>query len=468
MQVRTAALRIYADGKSVEALRERLVELNVQSQEIVARADADGRELTADEQEQVDLIFAEFEATEADIERREKIDAQARRLAQPQPRKTPPQDPKPEDAEQPANSRRTRVEAVDRHPGRWGFAHIGEYAQAVVRASAPNGYVDNRLVIRGAPSTSSQEGIGADGGFAVPPDFRSEIAEKVMAENTLLARTDQMQTASNTLVMPKDESSPWDTVGPQAYWTDELAQLQQSKVNLSQSSVATHKLTVLTPISEELLSDAPAMDSYLRRKAPERINWKIEEAIFRGDGVGKPLGILNSPATITVADLGSNQSADSIVPQNILDMHSRMPARNRANAVWLINQDVEPQLNQMQYAGSGANPNIWPVYLPPGGLSAAPYGTLMGRPVIPTEACSILGDVGDIAFVDLSQYLTVIKTSGIRVDMSMHLYFDYDAMAFRFIIRIGGQPWWSKPWTRRDSSSPTLSAYVVLDNRTGS
>lgn len=481
MKVQTSILKlaidavIRADGRSVEEMRDRLVELNVKSQEIIAKADAEGRDLTKDEVEQVEMIDEEFETLEADIGRRERVAAQAERLAKPQPRNAPPSDPKPDDEEkdrqakaQASGQRHRRVEIIDREPGKWGFSHFGDYAQAVVKASAPNGYVDNRLVIRGAPTTSGSEGVGADGGFAVPPDFRTEIASKVMDETTLLSRTDGMTSSSNTLVLPVDENSPWDSSGLQAYWTDELAQLQQSKPNLSQNSITLHKLTVLTPVSEELLSDAPAMDRYLRTKAPERINWKIEDAIVRGNGTGKPLGLLNAPASITVADLGSGQAADSVVPQNILDMHSRMPARNRANAVWLINQDVEPALNAMQYAGSGSNPNIWPVYLPPGGLSAAPYGTLMGRPVIPSEACSVLGDVGDIIFVDLSQYLSVTKTSGPRVDISMHLYFDYDAMAFRFIFRVGGQPWWGKPWSRRDSNSPTLSAYVLLDNRTGS
>lgn len=471
MNVQTLAI-IRADGKSVEELRERLIELNLKSQEILGKADDEARDLSKDEVEQIDLINDEFELIEADIERRERISAQSDRLARPNQRQVPPTDPAADgdDPERPApsNAPRRRIEIVDRNPGRWGFNHLGDYAQAVIKASLPNGFVDNRLIIRGAPTTSGQEGAGADGGFAVPPDFRTEISSKIMDETTLLSRTDQNTSSSNELVMPVDENAPWDSVGLQAYWKDELQQLSQSKPNLSENRVALHKLTVLTPISEELMSDAPAMDRYLRTKAPQRINWKIEDAIVRGDGVGKPLGLLNAPGAVTAADLGSGQAADSVVPQNILDMHSRMPARNRANAVWLINQDVEPALNSMQYAGSGSNPNIWPVYLPPGGLSVSPYGTLMGRPVVPTEACSVLGDVGDIIFVDLTQYLTVTKTSGPRVDISMHLYFDYDALAFRFILRIGGQPWWAKPWTRRDSNSPTLSAYVLLDNRTGS
>jgi glycine cleavage system H protein len=79
-------------------------------------------------------------------------------------------------------------------------------------------------------------------------------------------------------------------------------------------------------------------------------------------------------------------------------MWTRLYAPCRQNAVWLINQDVEAQLMQMAMAvGTGGVP----VYMPAGGASQSPFGTLFGRPVVPIEQCSALGDVGDIVFADL-------------------------------------------------------------------
>jgi hypothetical protein len=43
---------------------------------------------------------------------------------------------------------------------------------------------------------------------------------------------------------------------------------------------------------------------------------------------------------------------------------------------WLHNQDIEPQLFTMTL-GIGAAGVV--TYMPPGGMSGAPYGTLMGR-----------------------------------------------------------------------------------------
>ena len=105
-----------------------------------------------------------------------------------------------------------------------------------------------------------------------------------------------------------------------------------------------------------------------------------------------------------------------------------------------------------------------PVYLPPGGLSNNPYGTLFGRPVIPHQVCETVGDVFDIGFVDLSQYLALIKAGGLKSQTSIHLWFDQDLTAFKFTLRIGGQPWWASSVASRDGSF-ALSPFVTLAAR---
>jgi len=135
----------------------------------------------------------------------------------------------------------------------------------------------------------------------------------------------------------------------------------------------------------------------------------------------------------------------------------------RSNAVWLINQDIEPQLFTMSF--EGINSSV-PAYMPANGLAGSPYATLMGRPVIPTQACSTLGDQGDIIFADWKQYLSATRTTGIRSDVSIHLWFDYDVVAFRFVMRIGGQAWWSSDIASLKGSSD-MGAFIVLDARAG-
>lgn len=450
----------------IEDLQDKLLDLLEKMEALQATADAASRDLTEDETADMKRYSDEFEHTERDIDRRQKTAEMASRLNTSLGRQTEPEPPAGapdggEGSRAAAGGNRPRTPAQPRNQrehGRWGWQDMGSFAQGVQNASRNGGFVDPRLV-QNAPTTFGTEGVGEDGGFAVPPEFREAIMSKVMGEDTLIGRTDQLTSSSNSLVIPTDETTPWQSTGGiQAFWENEAAQLSQSKPALDQTSVRLNKLTALVPVTSELLEDAPAMDTYLRRKAPEKIDFKVTNAIFDGTGGGQPTGLLRSDSLISVAK-ESGQAADTVVFENINKMYARMFARWRQNAVWLINQDIEPQLGSLNHPGDSS-----PVFMPPGGISQAPFGTILGRPIVPTEACKTLGDLGDIVFVDLSQYLTVTKTGGIRAETSIHLWFDYDMTAFRFILRVAGQPWW-KAEIARFNGANTLSWAVALAER---
>src|SRR5262249_32310054 len=156
----------------------------------------------------------------------------------------------------------------------------------------------------------------------------------------------------------------------------------------------------------------------------------------------QPLGILNSNCLVTVTK-ESGQAATTFRHENAVKMWSRLFAPCRKSAVWLINQDVEPQLHTMSLSvGTGGLPS----YIPPGGRSGKPHATLLGRPVLPVEWCPTLGTKGDVILADLSQYVTISR-GAVESAMSLHLRFDYDEVAFRLLFRVDGAPWWSSALT---------------------
>lgn len=344
-----------------------------------------------------------------------------------------------------------------------GFESFGEFAMAVRSACRKTGaYEDERLnIAAAAPSTAGSEASGEDGGYAVPTEYREGIMQAVNSEDSLFSRTDQITIGRSAVKMPVDETTDWQSSGGiQVYWEDELNQITGSKPKLDMVEWNARKVTALVNVSNELLEDSTAMDAYIRSRAPRKMNFAVDLAMLQGNGVGRPLGILNAPALVTVAAEGS-QSADTILRENIDKMWQRMPATNRRNAVWVINQDIESELQSLQFTGTESPV---PVFLPAGGYSQSPFDTLKGRPILYHQAASTLGDKGDISLIDWSQYATVVKSGGIKVDTSMHLYFDADAMAFRFIMRVGGHPWLSSPIQPRVGSN-TLSPFVTLAER---
>ena len=361
-----------------------------------------------------------------------------------------------------AGGRGQRVEPTIRNDDpKYGFKSFGEFAQTVHLQAKGNEEAASRF--RNVATTYSSESVGPDGGYAVPPDFRTDIWQKVVGEDSLMSRTTELVTSSNSITIPKDETTPWDTsTGVQVYWNEEGGQITQSKIALEMQNFRLNKLTALVPISEELLEDGPGLDSYLRAKVPVKMQAKINTALVRGNGVGKPLGFLNAPSLITISKEVS-QDAASVVHQNIEYMYGRLWAPSRARAVWLINQDVEPQLGLMSFRGHEGS-EATPIYLPAGSIAGTPFGTLKGRPVVPYEAMSTLGTFGDIALVDWSQYMTVTKGQQVRTDVSIHLFFDQDLQAYRFIFRMTGAPMWGSTITPENGSN-TRSWAVALETR---
>ncbi len=337
-----------------------------------------------------------------------------------------------------------------------GFETVGSFYKAV--AMARGGNVDKRLTLQ----NTANERYGEDGGFLIPADFRSEIQSVIEGDSSLISKTRQFKTSSNHLVLPVSETAPWDGSGIQAFWEGESEQYTGSKPKFRQANLRLNKLTALVRVSEELLEDAPALESFIKMETPKVFTHKINCAIIDGDGNGKPKGFLRSPFKVKVAK-ESGQDADTVLSENVINMYSRMLPESIARAEWLINPQVMPQIRLMKFDASADSPV--PMFIPPSGLDAAPYGTLLGRPIrMMMGGVKALGDEGDISFVDLEHYISAVKTSGVKSQVSTHVYFDRDETAFKFSLRVAGEVPYIKPVTTEHGDFD-MSGVVTLADR---
>lgn len=437
---------VFMAPPTVEDLQARLEELRDESAAIAALFTEEEREPTDEEAENLEANETEFNKVSKSLKA---MKAATLTIPTAGRKTTDPSNPTPTTPARPKDS------------ARHGFESFGQFALTLVNVARREEAAVTRM--NNVATTFGSESVGADGGFVVPPEFRQSIWEKVNTQENLLTRCAQFQVGGNSITIPKDETTPWQsTDGVLAYWEGEGDATTASKPQLKLDTLRLAKLMALVPISEELLADGPAIESWLRMKAPAKMVAKINTAIVRGTGVGQPLGILNAGSLVSVAK-ETSQDAATIWFANIVKMYSRLYAPLRGNAIWLINQDVEQSLYQMAFDPEATSKV--PVYLPPGGLSASPYGSLLGRPVVPVEPCSTLGTQGDIFLVDLQQYLALTKAGGgVQTDVSMHLYFDQALQAFRFIFRCNGQPLWGSTLSPEQGSN-TRSWAVTLDAR---
>ena len=353
------------------------------------------------------------------------------------------------------------LEADPKH----GFKSVGEFLKTVRQAQNPGSAIDDRLLIgsnRGAaaPASFGSEGSAQDGGFLVPPQFAQEIFQLSLGEDSLLPMTDNVEITGNTMAFPKDETTPWGSNGIRAYWQGEGSTAVATKPVLGLATLRLKKLMALVPVTDELLDDTNALSSYLPDKIATSIRWKSNESILFGSGAGVPVGCMNAATTVTVAK-ETGQATQTLQPQNLAKMISRLPPGSFSKAVWIVNNDVLPALFTLTLGN-------YPIYLPtgmnPGGIQVSPYGTLLGRPVYVSQHANTFSSQGDVLLADLSYYQTITKAGGLQTATSMHLYFDADLTAFRTTFRMDGQSKIAAPISPAKGAT-TMSPFVQLGAR---
>jgi HK97 family phage major capsid protein len=348
-----------------------------------------------------------------------------------------------------------------------GFKNVGEFAQTVWHNNLnPTSEQRDRM----AKILNYQEKVPSEGGFLVPEEVRAGILSLALEDSVVRSRATVVPMSSATLRFPAVDST---TNSGSVYggivgsWTEEGAELVETQGAFQAIKLNANKLTALAVVTNELVRDAAGgFNIYLEQLFPKALRHFEDLAFIKGNGVGQPLGILNAgnSALVTVAK-ESSQAADTIVWRNILKMYARMLPTSLANAVWLVTPEAFPQLATMtvEVKNVAGSENVGGSTVWSGNAADSPFSTLLGRPVIVTEKANLLGDAGDIAFVDLSMYL-VGDRQQLSMDSSAHAKFTSDKTVFRIIERVDGRPWVTSAITPTNGG-PTLSPYVQLADR---
>ena len=347
------------------------------------------------------------------------------------------------------------------------FKNFGEQLEAIYRAETYRD-IDPRLmgvVDPQAAASGLNEAVDSEGGFLVQADFAAGILRNMIEGGEILSRVRRIpiSASSNRLtIFTHDETSRATGSrmgGVQGYWVDHGTAPTASAPKFGKLELGLNKVAALGYATEELLQDSTAMAGIFQDAFAEELRFLVEDSVINGSGAGQPLGILNSSSEVSIS-AETGQAASTYLYENNVNQYARMWAPSRAGAVWLINQDVEPQMEKMALVvGTGGVP----VYIPAGGLSVSGFASLRGLPVIPVEYCSSLGTAGDVILANLNQYIMIDK-GGIQQSSSIHVRFTQGETAFRAIYRVDGQPAWKSALTPFKGSN-TLSPFVTVATR---
>jgi HK97 family phage major capsid protein len=133
-------------------------------------------------------------------------------------------------------------------------------------------------------------GVGASGGFIVPPDYVNEIIE--------LLRPRAVVRASNPRSMPMPRGTmtlPAQTNASTATYGGETTQINAAQPTLGQIIATYKKMTALVPVTNDLMRYAdPAADAFVRDDLVKVTALREDLAFLMGDGTqDSPIGFLS-------------------------------------------------------------------------------------------------------------------------------------------------------------------------------
>ena len=233
-----------------------------------------------------------------------------------------------------------------------------EYTEAfwnMIRNRGNYGEVHNALSV----------GEDSEGGFTVPDEVERKLVEALEGNNIFRGMATVIRTSSGTRKIPIAEDTG------EASWIDEGEEIPESDTTFGQTMLSAYKLGTMIKISNELLNDS-AFDlaSYIARRFGVRMGNAEERAFMTGDGVGKPLGLLDDAG----AKIGVTAAKTTAISfDEVFQLYYALKAPYRKKAEFLCNEALVLQL--MTIKDNNGN-YIWKP-----GLDIGKPDTLLNRPL---------------------------------------------------------------------------------------
>jgi len=412
----------------LKELREKLAKAIERMDALLNTADAEKRNLNEAEEKEFSELDASLPVIKADIAKREKLEDE--KAAMSQTRRSIPIPAATKRAEDPKE-----------------FKNIGEFIHSV--RYEPH---DPRLEYL-AEQRAQSMGVGSEGGFAVPTQFRETLLSVTPQQAIFRPRATVIPAGSppdSEVSMPALNQGAAKNMygGIAVQWIGEGDTKPETDLAVKEVKLKPHEVAAHVVITDKLLRNWGAASALISAQLRLAIIAAEEAAFYNGNGVARPLGVLQSPARINYARAVANQIAYA----DIVGMYARL--RMNMSPVWITSQTTIPQLATIADAG---NNNLWM----PSAVAGLPP-TLMGIPVLFHERSVALGTAGDLVLADLSYYL-IKEGSGPFVMASEHVYFTSNRTVIKVFWNVDGSPWLSEPIPLEGSAANTVSPFVVLN-----
>lgn len=381
-----------------------------QAQDIRTRAEADGYNLTTEEDETWQRALDDVEKLSKQIE----VEERHARLNAIAPA-----------AESVAPTQR---DDVDPEAGEYRQAFNAMLRRGVGRLSADQQSVLERGF--GEIDTRALSSVtDAAGGYTVPDEFSNRLVETMKAYGGLLGIVDVLTTASGTdLLWPTND----DTANEGAI-LDENTQISEQDVAFGQGKLKAYTYTSkLIRVPLQLLQDSAIdIEAFLARRIGERIGRAVAGHIATGAGTTQPVGVADATVGFGVGVTGATGNTTTVTYDSLVDLEHSVDPAYRGSAQYAMNDLTLAAIRKLK---DSQNRPLW-VPSVAGGVPS----TINGRPyTIDNKLPAPAADAKSILFGDFKTGYIARRVSGAQVLRLSERYADFLQVGFFGFARWDG------------------------------
>jgi HK97 family phage major capsid protein len=315
---------------------------------------------------------------------------------------------------------------------------------------------DRRLEFVEMETREQSMGVGAEGGFMVPKQFRETLLSLPVQAPVIRSRATVIPAGSPPdaeLTIPALNQTADENMfgGVVVSWIGEGQTKPETDITVKEVKLQPNEVAAYITVTDKLLRNWTAAGALLGQQLRTAMVAAEDYQFLRGNGVAKPLGIIGCGCEIII----NRATASQIAYADVIGMLARQ--RSSEGLIWIASRTTLPQLANLRDAG---NNNLW--ITAQSGLAQGVPGTLAGIPLIFNERSPALGSKGDLVLADLSYYL-IKDGSGPFVSASEHVLFRQNKTVIKAFWNVDGKPWLSAPIPLEGSTTNTVSPVVTLD-----
>lgn len=206
----------------------------------------------------------------------------------------------------------------------------------------------------------------ASTGNIVPIEFSNDIIKKVTETCGIMSRISIVNSKGvyKQIIAGNNKIT--------AGWTDEIAEITASTADFTTIDIGHHKLTSLVKMSLELINQNEFdIAGELVSQMTLDFSVKSEEGIFKGDGSGKPYGLITSGTDYNLA-------APALTSDDLVKIYHTLKAPFQPNAAWVMSNNTLCAIRLLK-DGDGR------YMFHQSELTGGYVGTILGKPVLLSE-----------------------------------------------------------------------------------